>query len=535
MDRSKNFVSGVKVVESDDCGRVAVATRAFAPGAVVFRESPAIVFDPSQEKDHEYHGLFESYLRASPQTKRDILDMHCPSPEEIAQWSNKKVGAAEYDRLEQERQYFLQNHPNEETQLTVDISRKLVSIVDANAMAFGEGDGQHLDLLDSDYEDSKDEIDHFGGPNQKMALFSIGSKTEHSCCPNLTWTTQRRKMECVAETYIEPGDRLSISYVSNVFERPCQERRDVLQENKFFYCNCNRCRSLDACRPLWCHCREGGVLLWSGQKKKWVCTSCEQTKERDLFLVSAIQVETELETLIQKYKWKIDNDPRPSLLDEIIQLTTTDQWQNTLHPLHWLNASAYKLISTTSALRTNMQMMEESYPPPLSKFSPLLRLFSLALLRQIGWLERSVSLAREALAIEDLGTCEELFKGGGESDNVGGGYLQFSTKGANKDDLIVAVADLCKSIDSISENGEEKKEDIASREVAGSEVAVSVFHAGQNLILTGDSDLALRLYKVYDLCIQRSSTIGADDKSRLRTFLSTNGHENPFVFPFFDA
>jgi hypothetical protein len=67
--RKENCVSGVRVVDSEDCGRVAVATKAFVPGNVVFRESPAIVFVTLKEKDHEYHGLFESFLKASPQAK----------------------------------------------------------------------------------------------------------------------------------------------------------------------------------------------------------------------------------------------------------------------------------------------------------------------------------------------------------------------------------------------------------------------------------------------------------------------------------
>jgi hypothetical protein len=409
-------------------------------------------------------------------------------------------------------------------------------------MAFGQQAAP--DILSSSSSAAADEDDDTSDegeqqPQQLMALFAIGSKAEHSCCPNLTWTTNNGKMECVSECWIHPGDRLSISYVANVFERPCQERRAALQENKFFLCNCQRCRGLDNCRTLWCNCKENGILLWSGQKKAWVCTSCDRSQIRDEFLTSSLQAEAELEERIQELEWRIHNEqPCQTLLHEILAVTKSDRWKATLHPSHFLNVSVYKLISTASALIANVQMMQESFPPPIAKFSPLLRLFAVALLKQIKWVEKSIYIAREGLDLQNLVSCEGLLKdsfGNGKKcsdldyqeekeDGMKEWYSHFSAEGADTSQVSALLDVLC--CDEYPEY-----EAILGESGTGSHVADSAFHAGQNLILAGNPDLALKLYKRYSPCIQRCTSVSVDDRARLRTFVNSNGQENPFESP----
>jgi hypothetical protein len=228
---------------------------------------------------------------------------------------------------------------------------------------------------------------------------------------------------------------------------------------------------------------------------KWVCTSCSQSHEREKFITSAVQVESELDRKIQEYQWKVHNEPaHPDLLREIVLFATSELWKETLHPLHWLNVSAYKLIGTTAALYANMQMMEESYPPPLSKFSPLLRLFALALLRQIAWLEQSVVIARKGLTFQDLISCKKKLGNRANENAMELHVTELSPVGADTSQVLAVLNELCKDSESLSSATEEKKEDASLREGVGSEVANSVFHAGQNLILAGDPELALRLY-----------------------------------------
>ncbi len=108
------------------------------------------------------------------------------------------------------------------------------------------------------------------------ALFETSSKVEHSCKPNLMFTTfDSGVLKHTTLRRIEAGERLSVSYSTTV-EMPVAERRDILLKSKFFVCRCELCRSeVDATAALQCsHCR--GPVRQTEARGAWKCGKCKQ-------------------------------------------------------------------------------------------------------------------------------------------------------------------------------------------------------------------------------------------------------------------
>lgn len=91
-----------------------------------------------------------------------------------------------------------------------------------------------------------------------MALF--GSKFNHSCHPNAAFSSMAEDGHLeylLLAKEIRANDEVTISYLSDLFETPTPERRDLLWQTKSFVCTCPRCQGPDFCRCLPCsQCKE---------------------------------------------------------------------------------------------------------------------------------------------------------------------------------------------------------------------------------------------------------------------------------------
>lgn len=74
-----------------------------------------------------------------------------------------------------------------------------------------------------------------------LGLFAAASQMNHSCSPNTTFSggLNGPTLYCRALTAIPRGASLTISYVD--LYQPRKERRELLQNSKFFACQCERC------------------------------------------------------------------------------------------------------------------------------------------------------------------------------------------------------------------------------------------------------------------------------------------------------
>jgi hypothetical protein len=114
----------------------------------------------------------------------------------------------------------------------------------------------------------------FSQGSRSAALYAIGSKMRHSCCPNVVYTSQRTEGigSFIAKSDIAPGDELFISYVDRTRSTPM--RRAVLIENYLFECQCERCtKGIDRYRGINCRCGRG-TLFHDQSNRIWTCDSC---------------------------------------------------------------------------------------------------------------------------------------------------------------------------------------------------------------------------------------------------------------------
>lgn len=142
-----------------------------------------------------------------------------------------------------------------------------------------------------------------------VALVLFGSKFSHSCHPNAAFssTTDDGCLEYYSTFTIRKGDEVTFSYVSDLFETPTLERRQLLWQTKSFDCHCPRCLGPDYCRCLPCssccslmvcnYNRDSDGGMNNGRRDRlevwepfWECVDCKtredpidmQRKERDI-------------------------------------------------------------------------------------------------------------------------------------------------------------------------------------------------------------------------------------------------------------
>lgn len=488
----KTIADGIQVIKNEEVGRACIATKDFKPGDTVLLELPAIVFDERAG----YAGLFDAYLDASKDTQEKIMKMYRPPTakiEENLDEKRKKIRVKRKQLLVSQYNQYVEDDPDRKTLLPFELAEQLIAVVDANAHAF---QAQHtIDMVATPTN---------AVPRTYHALFTLGSRVEHSCSPNMTFITIGGKLEYFAEMNIKSGDRLSISYLGSVYERPRKQRQAFLKENKVFLCKCARCMGYDECSPMFCEC-DGGIMFHSGSRNQWECQSCGKQASKassDEFIANQLQGEAELLAQIRRYQYILQTQPYPEMLEEILEVVKTVQWKEVIHPLHWLNVEVFKLVSSVAASAARMYVKDQGVPVTSEEVISLLHISSMAMIRRTIWMERNVAIVRDLLPLGYAVKCNE-------------DYEAFLHEKVGPEAVEAVINDLC----------DPEKQFLKDLGTLGMS---SAFHAGQDLILAGQKDLALKIYKRYEISFSRWEGLSDDSRAKIKAFIDSEGEDNQF-------
>jgi hypothetical protein len=237
-----------RVVEQPGLGRVVVASRDFAVGDTILREAPVLVWDGDDWK------AFLEGVDALPDGQTNgILDMFHPPLESAC------------CRLLRGTASHLTTAP-----YAMDKRFRLMAIASANSHAY-------YGRTSIDYH----ETTSFLGSRQetKSAQFLYASKVAHSCHPNAAYSskTPDGKMEYKCIRPILMGDMVTFSYLGDLFQTSTPSRREQLQSDRDFLCQCPRCEQPDDARRIHCpNCTVGWALCSYDyeQNEMWICDGC---------------------------------------------------------------------------------------------------------------------------------------------------------------------------------------------------------------------------------------------------------------------
>ena len=113
--------------------------------------------------------------------------------------------------------------------------------------------------------------------SSSAALYTYGSKMRHSCCPNVTYTSQREpgKGCFIAACDIRAGDELFITYID--IYKSARIRSQELSENYLFQCDCEMCTvKVDRFRGIYCGGACEGTLFRDQSNGVWTCDECDR-------------------------------------------------------------------------------------------------------------------------------------------------------------------------------------------------------------------------------------------------------------------
>mmetsp|Transcript_3609 Transcript_3609/g.7980 ORF Transcript_3609/g.7980 Transcript_3609/m.7980 type:complete len:508 (+) Transcript_3609:85-1608(+) len=386
---------GVEAVDSGtDLGRVAVAKQDFSAGAIVLAEAPAIVF----EEKNSYIDLFIKYLDAPKQIQESILDLQhsLPPPTPYEGFS------LQYRDLQIEQEMTQLEH-KEKHMLTMDIARKLVNISELNAFSYVPGGGSQVQV---------------NGGDEKSALYVLASKVEHSCAPNVTSDiTQLGMVEYQAQIPLNEGERITYSYMSDIYRHPRSDRRGFLESNKNFTCHCKRCSWFDECNPFKCPgCGEQAMFEGGGsgryKESTYYCLSCKK------------EVSDSNESILSQIAMCANFESGLAEVQEMLQMGDLDMAKETClmiyediaayhtSQLHWLYPTVWKLASETYASLACMFMQNQDMSPDHPTVAECLRMSGYLLLLEAKWTEQTISVIRGWTNIKDAaierGTCHTI-------------------------------------------------------------------------------------------------------------------------------
>lgn len=181
------------------------------------------------------------------------------------------------------------------------------------------------------------------------ALFETGSKVEHSCFPNVTYSSKTGQLVYTAIQAIAAGERVTFSYIPYI-EVPEQARRNSLLTSKSFLCECARCEGPDMCRPLPCPvCKDGVVLRTSPcggrEPASWTCLACQAQSADDGKMRNACKVELGL--LVDLTSMEKVQQILPGMMKSAQDLR--GRVRSALPPSHYIHTRCSALISRFAA------------------------------------------------------------------------------------------------------------------------------------------------------------------------------------------
>lgn len=492
----EDFLEGFQVVDSGDAtlGDVSVASQDYRVGDAVLVEPPTLVFDPHTE----FPGLFDAYLRCSEAQQAQIMGMYCPSLEGNPDTLPQKVAQIRQrlQVLEYTWNSFVQRRPEAKEKLSLYDAKRLLRIIDVNAHSFSEEDNTGTMVATN------------VRPREDTALFARGAKVEHSCSPNLTYTTRNGKLLYRASRSIAKGDRVSISYQTSKLEFPRDERRQFLMMEKEFKCHCTRCEGPDECNPYYVSCptcNRTKVLAFSFEEQgqlQYRCVSCHANIEASNDVLSQLAMVEEYENRLRRLEYAVKSGQAqyegPNWFSKMIALQ--NEMAQKLHPFHWLHVKACRVMGSCAASFALFHMPRNGRSPSSSsivKFSVYCS--TIALLSQANWLQQM-----NAIVYHDV---------------------PFEEAVANATPQTFLEDPRLKDIEKIVDKLREGSSLSAAPEV---ELAHPLFHAGQDWLLAGDYTQVAELYAVFLPVFQRWDRLDEQARDKIAILVQSKGAENPF-------
>ena len=202
---------GLQVISHSEMGRVVVSTKGFDSNVLykpILREHPALVC-----KVMDHMSFMEEFLEAPLEIQVGILDM-------FYQPLDSPMGQS---LVEPAKLLFLIGVLED-----FRVIHQLLAIWMTNGF-------------------------QYQGDQSAVPLFA--SKFAHSCNPNVGYSSNSVDgcLEYKLLRPIQKGELACFSYLSDLFETPTSERRQLLMETKSFWCRCERCMGPDYCRAQKCN------------------------------------------------------------------------------------------------------------------------------------------------------------------------------------------------------------------------------------------------------------------------------------------
>ncbi|KAG5180292.1 hypothetical protein JKP88DRAFT_166663 [Tribonema minus] len=208
-------------------GRVLRATRAFAPGDLVLREAPLLVF----VDDDGGHDLVAKALKLSEEERLKLLDMYHLRPGDDPRFA---IASYVTEKIEKKVRSVVSSRASESAYR---FAFEAISVAKFNAHDFTTASDQSL-----------------------SGLFPLASLACHSCDANCTFTTMSPSgvISYYAARRISEGDSISILYDGRNAGMPTLQRWKLMAKGRDFMCQCLRCTGPDAMSGIKCHrCQEG--------------------------------------------------------------------------------------------------------------------------------------------------------------------------------------------------------------------------------------------------------------------------------------
>jgi hypothetical protein len=299
--------NGLTINHRPGMGRVTVATRDFDTlQEIVLREQPAVIC-----QSNDFMEYLERFLELDEEIQVGIIDM-------FYQPLQSSMGKS---LIEPAKILYMLGVIED-----FNLIHQLLSIYATNA---------------HQYQDN----------NSALPIF--GSKIPHSCLPNVGYSSQTTD-GCLEYKVIRPiqkGEVVSSSYLSDLFETPTPERREILLHTKSFYCNCDRCLGPDYCR--FARCPSCNSMVPCQYKKDsmnpyWECSSCGDVGDNALrregeFSVALQSVER---TIQYKKNYNAQTEYSPAVLKEFVADCVSE-----LSPTHHLTIKALRLLLNVCTAR----------------------------------------------------------------------------------------------------------------------------------------------------------------------------------------
>ena len=419
------------------------------------------------------------------------MNMFCPAWEgdSFTKPEKKKQLKQRLAMVEEAHHYLVSSRPGTENDLSLETAKKLLRIIDANAHAFSRTPDDALII--KNYM-----------PRDETALFARGSKVEHSCAPNLTYTAQHGKLLYRATRSIKKGSRISISYQAGTIEHPLDQRRDFLRENKEFTCRCVRCMGPDECNPYYAECPvcddPKAVVVWYENASAHKCVTCQSTISVDIRPQQ--KMEAEFQQRLQGYEFDVRSgramNRSSSWMTNMMQLQT--EMANRLHPLHWLHLAAYRVMGSWPASWALMGLQDgkAGSSPAVKRF---LYCSTLAQLQQAQWLQVNGDVVYQSIQLEDA---------------ANGAVAPILSVDPTLKDLRQAVNLL--------------KQEIETSGTIERGIAHPVFHAGLDWLLAGDCKEVADLFRMCLPLFQQWDRLREENRNYIAILVHSDGAENPF-------